>query len=60
MNSNYAVTCNQSHKNNVTYKNKEQDKFLTKLYHPYKSVSSQDNTKVRYKDIIKNQFNNKI
>ena len=43
-------------KNNMIGKNKDLDKFYTKLRSPYERVFSKTNHRVRYKGIAKNQF----
>jgi IS5 family transposase len=43
-------------KNNMKNKNKEQDKFISKMRSPYERVFSKTNHRVRYKGIAKNQF----
>ena len=43
-------------KNNMTCKNRDKDRFLTKLRCPFESVFSQDNKRVRYRGIAQNQF----
>ena len=43
-------------KDNMICKNRDKDRFLTKLRCPYESVFSQDNKRVRYKGVVKNQF----
>lgn len=43
-------------KDNMVCKNRGKDSFLTKLRSPYESVFSQDNKRVRYKGVTKNQF----
>jgi IS5 family transposase len=43
-------------KNNIKIKNKEKDKFLTKLRAPFENVFSQFKKKVRYSGVLKNQF----
>ena len=43
-------------KNNMKNKNKELDKFYTKLRSPYDRVFSKTNHRVRYLGIAKNQF----
>jgi len=37
-------------------KNKEQDSWYTKIRAPYERVFSQQNKRVRYRGIVKNQF----
>lgn len=43
-------------KNNMKTKNKDKDRFLTKLRMPYEGVFSKMNKKARYRGIPKNQF----
>ena len=43
-------------KNNMKDKNKDLDKFYTKLRAPYERVFSKTNHRVRYMGIVKNQF----
>ena len=43
-------------KNNMRGKNKDLDKFYTKLRSPYERVFSKTSHRVRYKGIVKNQF----
>ena len=43
-------------KNNMKGKNKDLDKFYTKLRSPYERVFSKTNHRVRYQGIVKNQF----
>lgn len=43
-------------KDNMLCKNRDKDRFLTKLRSPYESVFSQDNKRVRYVGVAKNQF----
>jgi IS5 family transposase len=43
-------------KNNMKNKNKDLDKFYTKLRSPYERVFSKTNHRVRYNGIAKNQF----
>ncbi|MGE3920705.1 MAG: transposase [Gammaproteobacteria bacterium] len=43
-------------KNNMKDKNIEQDRWYTKLRSPYERVFSQQNRRVRYRGIMKNQF----
>lgn len=43
-------------KNNMKNKNPDQDRFYSKMRSPYERVFSQDNKRVRYKGIEKNQF----
>lgn len=43
-------------KNNMKNKNKDQDKFFTKIRAPYERVFSKTNHRVRYQGIAKNQF----
>lgn len=43
-------------KNNMKNKNKDLDKFYTKMRSPYERVFSKTNHRVRYKGIVKNQF----
>ena len=43
-------------KNNMKGKNKDLDKFYSKMRSPYERVFSKTNHRVRYKGIIKNQF----
>ena len=43
-------------KNNMIGKNKALDSWLTKIRDPYERVFSQQNKRVRYKGIEKNQF----
>ena len=41
-------------KHNMRCKNRDKDRFLTKLRFPYKAVFSQDNKRVRYRGVAKN------
>ncbi len=43
-------------KNNMKYKNKDLDKFYSKMRSPYERVFSKSNHRVRYLGIAKNQF----
>lgn len=43
-------------KNNMTGKNKDQDRWFTYLRSPYERVFSQDNKRARYRGVAKNQF----
>jgi IS5 family transposase len=43
-------------KNNMKGKNKDLDKFYTRLRAPFENVFSQDNKRARYRGIAKNQF----
>lgn len=43
-------------KNNMKDKNKDLDRWVTKIRSPYESVFSKDNKRVRYVGIAKNQF----
>lgn len=43
-------------KNNMLNKNKDKDRWLTKIRAPYERVFSQRNKRVRYRGIEKNQF----
>lgn len=43
-------------KNNMKDKNRDLDKFYTKLRSPFENVFSQDNKRTRYRGIAKNQF----
>jgi IS5 family transposase len=43
-------------KNNMKGKNRDLDKFYTKIRAPYERVFSKTNHRVRYKGIAKNQF----
>lgn len=43
-------------KNNMKNKNFDLDKYYTKLRSPFERVFSQDNKRVRYIGIVKNQF----
>lgn len=43
-------------KNNMKAKNKDLDKYYTKLRSPFESVFSQDNKRARYRGTAKNQF----
>lgn len=43
-------------KNNMIGKNKDLDKFYTKMRSPYERVFSKTNHRVRYQGIVKNQF----
>lgn len=43
-------------KNNMKDKNKDQDRFFSKLRSPYERVFSKMNHRVRYKSVFKNQF----
>jgi len=43
-------------KDNMICKNRDKDRFLTKLRCPFESVFSQDNKRVRYRGVAKNQF----
>ena len=43
-------------KNNMTGKNKDQDRWFTHLRSPYERVFSQDNKRARYRGVAKNQF----
>jgi len=43
-------------KNNMKDKNKDQDAWYTKLRSPYERVFSQQNKRVRYRGVAKNQF----
>ena len=41
---------------NMLCKNRYKDRFLTKLRSLYEAVFSQDNKRVRYRGVTKNQF----
>jgi len=43
-------------KNNMLDKNKDQDRWYTKIRSPYERVFSQQNKRVRYSGVAKNQF----
>ena len=43
-------------KNNMKDKNKDLDRWVTKIRSPYERVFSKDNKRVRYVGIAKNQF----
>ncbi len=43
-------------KNNMLEKNKDQDRWYSKLRSPYERVFSQQNKRVRYVGVVKNQF----
>jgi len=43
-------------KNNMKTKNKELDKWITKIRSPYERVFSQTRKRVRYVGLVKNQF----
>ena len=43
-------------KNNMLNKNKDQDRWYTKIRAPYERVFSQQNKRVRYVGVAKNQF----
>ena len=43
-------------KNNMKEKNKDLDRWVTKIRSPYERVFSKDNKRVRYAGIAKNQF----
>jgi IS5 family transposase len=43
-------------KNNMKDKNKEKDAWYTKLRAPYERVFAQQNKRVRYRGVVKNQF----
>ena len=43
-------------KNNMKNKNKDLDKFYTRIRSPYERVFSKTNHRVRYQGIAKNQF----
>ena len=43
-------------KNNMQEKNKDLDRWVTKIRSPYERVFSKENKRVRYVGIAKNQF----
>jgi len=43
-------------KNNMKNKNRDKDKWYSKLRSPYERMFSKENKRVRYKGIMKNQF----
>lgn len=43
-------------KNNMNAKNRDQDRWYTKMRPPYERVFSQQNKRVRYRGVAKNQF----
>ncbi|WP_341750208.1 hypothetical protein [Candidatus Tisiphia endosymbiont of Sialis lutaria] len=52
----YRVHLGAVKKNNMKDKNFDLDKYYTRLRAPYERVFSQDNKRVRYLGIAKNQF----